>query len=85
MVQAHLDTFAAFVDTETGGAGLPTFVADEFDAFLACGILAHGFLRLRCDGCMEEKLVAFSCKRRVISSRRRARPIWPAASPIRMT
>ena len=46
-----------------GGAGLPTVVTDEFEAFLACGILAHGFLRLRCGGCAEEKLVAFSCKR----------------------
>ena len=66
VVQAHLDTFLACVDIDTGGAGLPKFVTDEFDAFLACGILAHGFLRLRCDGCMEEKLVAFSCKRRGI-------------------
>ena len=41
-------------------------MTDEFDAFLACGILAHGFLRLRCNGCAEEKLVAFSCKRRGI-------------------
>ena len=36
----------------------------EFDAFLECGILAHGFLRLRCAQCAHEKLVAFSCKRR---------------------
>jgi len=39
---------------------LPEFVKDEFDAFLACGILAHGFLRLRCSECGHEKLVAFS-------------------------
>ena len=37
---------------------------DEFDAFLECGILAHGFLRLRCGECGHDKLVAFSCKRR---------------------
>ena len=37
---------------------------DESDAFLECGILAHGFLRPRCPGCSHEKLVAFSCKRR---------------------
>ena len=37
---------------------------DEFDAFLECGILAHGFLRLRCGDCGHDKLVAFSCKRR---------------------
>ena len=32
-------------------AGLPPFVKDEFDTFLECGILADGFLRLRCDDC----------------------------------
>ena len=36
----------------------------EFEAFLECGILAHGFLRLRCGECAHEKLVAFSCTRR---------------------
>ena len=35
-----------------------------FDAFLECGLLAHGFLRLRCGDCGHDKLVAFSCKRR---------------------
>ena len=49
VAQEHLDTFLAFVDIETGGAGLPKFVTDEFDAFLDCDILAHGFLRLSCD------------------------------------
>jgi hypothetical protein len=29
------------VELETG-VGLPDFVKDEFDAFLECGILAHG-------------------------------------------
>jgi hypothetical protein len=29
-----------------------------------CGILAHGFLRLRCGECDHDKLLAFSCKRR---------------------
>ena len=49
---------------EATGASLPQFVRDEFDAFLECGILAHGFLRLRCADCGHDKLVAFSCKRR---------------------
>ncbi|MBK7963297.1 MAG: transposase zinc-binding domain-containing protein [Bdellovibrionales bacterium] len=31
---------------------------------LRCGILAHGFLRLKCEDCDHEHLVAFSCKRR---------------------
>ena len=46
------------------GAGLPQFVKDEFDAFLECGILDRGFLRLRCGDCGHDKLVAFSYKRR---------------------
>jgi len=63
LVQEHLENFLAQVELETG-AGLPDFVKAEFDAFLECGILAHGFLRLRCADCAHEKLVAFSCKRR---------------------
>jgi hypothetical protein len=62
-VQENVETFFAQVETETG-SGLPDFVKDEFDAFLECGILAHGFLRLSCIDCAHEKLVAFSCKRR---------------------
>ena len=50
------------VDAATG-ASLPQFVKDEFDALLVCGILAHGFLRLRCADCGRDKLVAFSCRR----------------------
>ena len=56
-------TFFAEVEAATD-ASLPQFVKDEFDAFLECGILAHGFLRLRCADCGHDKLVAFSCKRR---------------------
>ena len=65
LVQEQLETFLAQVEAETG-ASLPKFIKDEFDAFLECGILAHGFLRLRCAECAHEKLVAFSCKRRGI-------------------
>ncbi len=65
VVREHLETFLAQVEAGAA-ASLPQFVKDEFDAFLECGILAHGFLRLRCAGCGHEKLVAFSCKRRGI-------------------
>ena len=44
--------------------GLPSYVRDEFDAYLQCGILAHGFLRLGCDTCKHKMLLAFSCKKR---------------------
>ena len=63
LVQEHLETFLTQVELETG-SGLPDFINEEFNAFLDCGILAHGFLRLRCADCAHERLVAFSCKRR---------------------
>jgi hypothetical protein len=66
-VQENVETFFAQVEAETG-AGLPDFVKDEFEAFLDCGILANGFLRLRCPDCAHEKRVAFSCKRRFCPS-----------------
>ena len=59
----HAATFFAQAE-DAAGADLPQFVKDEFDAFLECGILAHGFLRLHCGDCGHDKLVAFSCKRR---------------------
>jgi hypothetical protein len=43
---------------------LPRYVEDEFEAYLKCGLLEHGSLRVKCDACQGEKLVAFSCKRR---------------------
>jgi hypothetical protein len=63
LVREHLETFLAQVEARTG-TDLPGFVKDEFGAFLECGILSHGFLRVRCADCAHEKLVAFSCKRR---------------------
>ncbi len=46
------------------GRGLPGYVVREFEDYLKCGRLEHGFLRVRCESCHHEKLVAFSCKRR---------------------
>jgi hypothetical protein len=40
------------------------FVERELRAYLACGVLAHGFLRVHCDECSHDRLVAFSCKGR---------------------
>ena len=37
-------------------------VGDVADKFLACGVLDHGFARIRCDACTHEYLLAFSCK-----------------------
>jgi hypothetical protein len=43
------------------GRPLPDYVQQEFEAYLKCGRLAHGFLRVRCESCHAEHLVAFSC------------------------
>jgi hypothetical protein len=63
LVQQHAASFIAHTEASTGSE-LPRFIKDEFDAFLECGILAHGFLRLRCGECGHDRLLAFSCKRR---------------------
>jgi hypothetical protein len=63
LVQQHAASFIEHTEVSTG-AELPRFIKDEFDAFLECVILAHGFLRLRCGECGHDKLQALSCKRR---------------------
>ena len=62
VVQEHLATFIQ--DRELENRPLPPYVLKEFDAYLKCGILAHGFLRLKCCSCSQEKVVGFSCKTR---------------------
>jgi hypothetical protein len=46
------------------GRQVPRFVDRELRSFLDCGILARGFLRVRCDACRLDRLVPFSCKGR---------------------
>ena len=38
--------------------GLPAFVVHEFEEYLRCGILEHGFVALACRRCGHEMLVA---------------------------
>jgi Putative transposase/Transposase zinc-binding domain len=64
MVADHLETFLASLDADPDARGLPAYVEREFYDYLQCGVLAHGFLRLGCDTCHKELLLAFSCKRR---------------------
>lgn len=49
---------------EFHGKSLPAHVHREFEAYLKCGRLEHGFMHVRCDKCHLERLVAFSCKTR---------------------
>ena len=64
VIADHLETFLATVAADPTATGLPAYVVDEFYTYLQCGILAHGFLRLGCDSCQKEVLLAFSCRRR---------------------
>jgi ribosomal protein S27E len=62
LVERHYPQLIA--TRETAGRPLPKYVQAEFEAYLKCGRFEHGFLRVRCEDCRSEKLVAFSCKRR---------------------
>ena len=64
VIAAHLETFLASIDDDPAAKGLPDYVQREFYDYVQCGILAHGFLRLGCESCQKEVLLAFSCKRR---------------------
>ena len=78
VVADHLETFLASLDADPDARGLPAYVERELYDYLQCGVLAHGFLRLGCDTCHKELLLAFSCKRRGFcpscAGRRMARP-----------
>jgi hypothetical protein len=62
VVREQLETFLA--RSSEGERPVPHFVERELRAYLDCGILARGFLRLHCDACRLDRLVPFSCKRR---------------------
>jgi hypothetical protein len=62
LVSKHYPVFRQKLTEE--GRVLPDYVQREFEGYLKCGRLEHGFLRVRCETCHEERLVAFSCKRR---------------------
>ncbi len=58
IVERH---YPKFLETlGASGRSLPRHVQREFEDYLKCGRLEHGFLRVRCEACNAEKLVAFS-------------------------
>jgi len=65
LVSRHAQTLIAEL-RDADGCGLPRYVDRELAEYLRCGMLAHGFARVRCQACDDEILVAFSCKRRGI-------------------
>ena len=62
IVEQYYLAFAALMAEQE--RPLPDYVQREFEDYLRCGRLEHGFLRVRCDTCHAEHLVAFSCRRR---------------------
>ena len=62
LVEQHYPAFREM--RAMAGRSLPDYIEEEFDAYLKCGRLKEGFLRVRCEHCHAEKLVAFSCKKR---------------------
>jgi hypothetical protein len=60
VVREQLETFLARARERE--RPVPRFVERELRRYLECGILAHGFLRVHCDDCSHERLVAFSRK-----------------------
>ena len=62
LVQEYYPAFKAHLEAQ--GTGLPRYVEREFEDYLKCGRLEGGFLRVRCETCRDERLVAFSCKHR---------------------
>ena len=58
----NLSTFLLNLQNE--GRSLPRYVIKELYAYLECGVLAYGFVRIKCEDCRSEQFVAFSCKKR---------------------
>jgi hypothetical protein len=62
VVRGELEPFLA--RARQSGAPVARFVEREIRAHLDWGVLANGFLRVHCDDCGHDRLVAFSCKGR---------------------
>ncbi len=62
VVAGQLETFLE--RQHRGEHRVPRFVERELRSFLDCGILARGFLRVHCNACGKDRLVAYSCKGR---------------------
>src|SRR2546426_1576268 len=63
-IAGHLETFLA--RQRERGREVPQFVEREMRAYLACGVLACGFLRLQCGSCGKDRLLPLSCKGRSV-------------------
>lgn len=60
--------------------GFPPFIEQSFSAYLDCGIPERGCIRLHCDHCGHDAVVAFSCKRRGVCPSCSARAMGEGAA-----
>jgi len=66
ILSEHYETFLEIYDSrfrEKYGYYRPV-ISEAVGKYLDCGILSKGFARVKCTGCSEEYLVAFTCKMR---------------------
>jgi hypothetical protein len=54
LVDEYYPAFAALMAEQ--GREWPGYVQREFEGFLKCGRLEHGFLRVHCESCLAEHL-----------------------------
>ena len=73
VIDEHLEAFLETARRHADGSPLPEFVEQEFRDFLTCGVLAHGFARLRCNDCAFER----PRLRIFVSGRDRVCPVTP--------
>ena len=62
IIEAYYPEFLDYMESQ--GKTLPIRIKNQFEAYLKCGRLEQGFIRVRCEECHYERLVAFSCKKR---------------------
>ena len=64
VIRENLLSFIELAEADPSSASLPDYIKKEFHEFLGCGLLQKGLLRVRCEDCHHERLLAFSCKKR---------------------
>ena len=83
IVRENLASFLAEAAQRYPSGELPHFIACEFERYLRCGLLCHGFARVRCPTCRDDLLVAFSCKNRGVCPSCSARRMADTAAHLR--
>jgi len=83
IVRENLASFLTEAAERYPSGDLPEFIGCEFERYLRCGLLCHGFARVRCPTCRDELLVAFSCKNRGVCPSCSARRMTDTAAHLR--